>query len=156
MNNACDAKLCGTTALSLYPSAWPPCRVQPAAYREMANEGLCAISQGPIPSVLSTTDMNFVHFKDLINAGVSGSSFTADLSLGIKDNLSPPEHQGQSCSVQPSLLLSLTSQVVPARVRASSASHRGWIIREQNYAQRTFGLPLGIQTHTCAGFSQVH
>lgn len=41
-------------------------------------------------SVFSTTDTNFVQFKDLINTGVSGSSFRADLSSGIKDDLSLP------------------------------------------------------------------
>lgn len=99
MNNTWDARLSSTKVLSLYPSAWPPCRVQPVAYREVANEGLCAISLRPILFVFSTTDMNFVQFKDLINARVSGISFTAVLSLGIKDNWSPPEHQGLSCSV---------------------------------------------------------
>lgn len=74
MNNVWDAKPCSSTALSPHPSAWPLCRAQLAAYREMANEGLRAVSLGPIPSVVSTTDMKFVHFKDLINAGVSGST----------------------------------------------------------------------------------
>ena len=80
MNDAWDARLCSTEALSLYPSAWPPCRVQPATYRAVANEGLYAISLGPILFVVSTTDINFVQFIDLINAKVSGRSFTADLS----------------------------------------------------------------------------
>lgn len=56
----------------------------------MANEEFCAAGPGVIPSVLSTTDRNFAHFKDLINAEVGGSSFTADLSPGIKDSPSAP------------------------------------------------------------------
>lgn len=66
-----------------------PAGFRPAGVREMANEGLCAAGPGVIPSVLSTTDRNFAYFKDLINAKVGGSSFTADSSPGIKDSLSP-------------------------------------------------------------------
>lgn len=56
----------------------------------MANEGLCAAGPRVIPSVLSTTDRNFAYFKDLINAEVGGSSFTADSSPGIKDSPRAP------------------------------------------------------------------
>lgn len=57
----------------------------------MANEGLRAAGPGAIPSVPSTTDRSFAYFKDLINAEVGGSSFTADSSPGIKDSQSAPQ-----------------------------------------------------------------
>jgi hypothetical protein len=77
--------------------------------REMANEGLRAAGPVVIPSVLSTTDRNFAYFKDLINAKVGGSSFTADSSPRIKDSLSPHEQPGATCSEGISSVL--TSQV---------------------------------------------
>lgn len=75
----------------------------------MANEGLCAAGPGVIPSVLSTTDRDFAYFKDLINATVGGSSFTADSSPGIKDSLSPREQPVATCSE--GIASVLTSQV---------------------------------------------
>lgn len=155
-----DASPCQSKVPSLYPSVQPPCRVQPAGYWEMANQGLCAVTLGAISSVFSTTDINFALFKDLINARVSGSSFTNDSSSGIKDSRSPPEQSRAELLSGASRLLShlpAASYGLQPERGPREPFPGSQITEEQNSGTESFWLPLESPgtIHICVGLNQV-
>lgn len=70
---------CDNNPVTARPPLYTPLRGRPAESSLLVTEKWLmksSVNPGAIPSELSTTGMNFVWFKDLINAGVSGSSFT--------------------------------------------------------------------------------